>query len=99
MSRFPAHLVKMTPLEEQGMCHVHQETVRRRGCASRTRKTASETSAQLRVTLSEDLLSHLRKVAQQRHIPLRWLVAGLVYDTFESGIERSNDPQVALAGH
>jgi hypothetical protein len=35
------------------------------------------------VVLSDDLLNHLRKVAQQKRIPLRWLVAGLVCDTFE----------------
>ena len=34
------------------------------------------------VVLSDDLLSHLRKVAQEKHVPLRWLVAGLVCDTF-----------------
>jgi hypothetical protein len=78
------------------MYHVHQETVRRQGCTGRTRITASDTSPQVRVTLSEDLLSHLRKVAQQRHIPLRWLVAGLVCDTFETGIERSVEDQVAV---
>ena len=49
---------------------------------------------QVRVTLSEDLLDHLRRVAQEKHVPLRWLVAGLVYDT----LERSVDRQVALAG-
>ena len=46
------------------------------------------------MTLSEDLLNHLRRVAQQEHVPLRWLVAGLVCDT----LERSVDRQVALAG-
>ena len=49
---------------------------------------------QVRVTQSDDLLNHLRRVAQQEHVPLRWLVAGLVYDT----LERSVDRQVALAG-
>jgi len=53
---------------------------------------------QLRVTLSDDLLNHLRRVAQQEHVPLRWLVAGLVYDTFVAGLERPLDRQVALAG-
>jgi len=50
------------------------------------------------VVLSDDLLSHLRRVAQENHIPLRWLVAGLVCDTLESGIDRSGDHQVALSG-
>jgi len=31
----------------------------------------------LLVVLSDDLLCHLRRVAQEQHIPLRWLVAGL----------------------
>jgi hypothetical protein len=53
---------------------------------------------QVRVTLSDDLLNHLRRVAQEKHVPLRWLVAGLVYDTFEAGLERSVNRQVALAG-
>ena len=53
---------------------------------------------QLRVTLSDDLLNHLRGVAQQEHVPLRWLVAGLVCDTFEARLERPLDRQVALAG-
>jgi hypothetical protein len=70
----------------------HESTCRR------TRKIPSDTSPQVRVTLSDDLLNHLRRVAQEKHVPLRWLVAGLVYDTFESGLERSLDRQVALAG-
>jgi hypothetical protein len=53
---------------------------------------------QVRVTLSDDLLNHLRRVAQQEHVPLRWLVAGLVCDTFEAGLERPLDRQLALAG-
>jgi hypothetical protein len=50
------------------------------------------------VVLSDDLLSHLRKLAQQKHVPLRWLVAGLVCDTFESGIEQTMNRQAALTG-
>ena len=47
------------------------------------------------VVLSDDLLSHLRRVAQEQHVSLRWLVAGLVCDTLRRG---SNDVerQVAL---
>ena len=52
----------------------------------------------IHVVLSDDLLSHLRKLAQEQHIPLRWLVAGLICDTFESRIEQSVDRQVALTG-
>jgi hypothetical protein len=36
------------------------------------------------VTLSDDLWNHLRKEAKELHIPLRWLVAGLVCDTLET---------------
>jgi len=50
----------------------------------------------IHVVLSDDLLSHLRKLAQELHIPLRWLVAGLICDTLESRIEQSVDRQVAL---
>ena len=50
------------------------------------------------VVLSDDLLCHLRRVAQEQHVPLRWLVAGLVCDTFESKIEQTMNRQVALTG-
>ena len=30
-------------------------------------------SPQVRVTLSDDLLNHLRKTAQEQHVSLRWL--------------------------
>jgi hypothetical protein len=49
----------------------------------------------LAVVLSDELLCHLRKVAQERHIPLRWLVAGLVCDTFESGMDQTINRQAA----
>jgi hypothetical protein len=52
----------------------------------------------LKIVLSDDLLSHLRKLAQREHVPLRWLVAGLVCDTIESRIEQSVDHQLALTG-
>ena len=48
------------------------------------------------VVLSDDLLSHLRRVAQEKHVPLRWLVAGLVCDTFESGIEQTMNRQCLM---
>ena len=57
-----------------------------------------DTNPDILVVLSDDLLSHLRRVAQQQHIPLRWLVAGLVCDTFETEIERSVEHQIALTG-
>ena len=52
----------------------------------------------IHVVLSDDLLSRLRSVAQEQHVPLRWLVAGLVCDTFEAGIERSVDHQATATG-
>ena len=57
-----------------------------------------DASPSIQVVLSDDLLSHLRKVAQEKHVPLRWLVAGLICDTLEPGIEPSVDRQVALTG-
>ena len=80
------------------MHHAHEEAPRRLGHASPTRRGSRGSDPQVRVTLSDDLLNHLRRVAQQEHVPLRWLIAGLVYDTFEAGLERSVDRQVALAG-
>ena len=57
-----------------------------------------DTGPNILVVLSDDLLSHLRKLAQQKHVPLRWLVAGLVCDTFESEIEQTMNRQVPLMG-
>jgi hypothetical protein len=76
------------------MHHAHDEVPDRLCPASPPRRGSRGAGSQVRVTLSEDLLDHLRRVAQQKHVPLRWLVAGLVYDT----LERSLDRQVALAG-
>src|SRR5208337_4455507 len=42
-------------------------------------------TSQVIVTLSADLLKQLRKEAREQHVPLRWLVAGLVCDTLETG--------------
>ena len=80
------------------MNQAHDEASDRFRPAGRTRRGSLGADPQVRVTLSEDLLDHLRRVAKQKHIPLRWLVAGLVYDTFEAGLERALDRQVALAG-
>ena len=46
-----------------------------------------ETNREIRVTLSDELMAELRKVAQRDHIPLRWLVAGLVCDTISAESE------------
>ena len=42
-----------------------------------------DATPQILVTLSEDLLKKLRREAETRHVPLRWLVAGLVCDTLD----------------
>lgn len=47
--------------------------------------TSSPTIA---VTLSADLLNHLRHVAQIEDVPLNWLVVGLVCDSIETWNER-----------
>jgi hypothetical protein len=55
--------------------------------ASRIRRVERKISPQVRVTLSDDLLSHLRTEAKSKHVPLRWLVAGLVCDTMRGEYE------------
>ena len=55
-------------------------------------------SPQVRVTLSDDLLNHLRKTAEEPHVPLRWLVAGLVCDTLEARTEHHEDDHVPFEG-
>lgn len=54
-----------------------------------------DASPQIRVTLSEELLEHLRHEAETRHVPLRWLVAGLVCDTLDRE-EAPARPRTAL---
>jgi hypothetical protein len=51
-------------------------------------------SQQVRDTLSDDLLTHLRKTAQAQHVSIRWLVAGLVCDTLESRAEHHEEDHV-----
>jgi len=46
-------------------------------------------SPTISVTLSVDLLNHLRQVAQIQNVPLNWLVAGLVCDTIVAWNERN----------
>jgi hypothetical protein len=43
-----------------------------------------DATSEIRVTLSRDLIKQLRQEAVTRHVPLRWLVAGLVCDTLEA---------------
>ena len=45
--------------------------------------------SQISVTLSDELLHHLRIQAQRLHVPLKWLVAGLVVDTSEPAFPRA----------
>ncbi|QEH37170.1 hypothetical protein OJF2_57570 [Aquisphaera giovannonii] len=51
---------------------------------------------EIRVTLSDDLLSHLKKEAEEQRVPLLWLVAGLVCDTLENAKSPGDYPR-ALA--
>ena len=55
-------------------------------------------TSQVMVTLSADLLKQLRKEAREQHVPLRWLVAGLVCDTLETGRQLRDAGQPAFAG-
>ena len=57
-----------------------------------------DASPSIHVVLSNGLLSSLRRVAQEEHVPLPWLVAGLVCDTFALGIELSVDRRASAMG-
>ena len=80
------------------MNHAHHETVCRRSHTSRTHRIGMSAEPQVRVTLSDDLLNHLRKMAQSKHAPLRWLVAGLVCDTMKSESEQHQVHCVGCGG-
>jgi hypothetical protein len=41
-------------------------------------------TAEVDVTLSPDLFDHLRAEAERLGLPLAWLVASLIVDTFEA---------------
>jgi hypothetical protein len=56
-----------------------------------------DATAHIRVTLSDDLLDHLRREAEARHVPLRWLVAGLVCDTLDQDDPAARARSTALA--
>lgn len=47
-------------------------------------------SPELSVTLSTDLLRHLRAESRRLEIPLKWLVAGMVVDTLTSAEARES---------
>jgi hypothetical protein len=44
-----------------------------------------DANPEFRVTLSDELLERLRLEAVTRHVPLRWLIAGIICDTLEAG--------------
>jgi hypothetical protein len=98
LSRSPALFPEIPSLEGQGMNHAHHGPVCRRRHTGRTHQIGNNAGPQVQVTLSNDLLNHLRQTAQEKHVPLRWLVAGLVCDTLETGLERCVKRQVALTG-
>jgi hypothetical protein len=56
-----------------------------------------DANAEVFVTLSADLLDRLRKVAQKEHIPLRWLVAGLICDTVDADLLKADAGACDLA--
>jgi len=76
-------------LEGLEMKGVFGEIVDRERCIGRGRRFHADRAPQVQVTLSADMLNHLRMESQSSQIPLRWLVAGLVCDTMESGVEPS----------
>jgi hypothetical protein len=40
-------------------------------------------NSEILVTLSDELLDRIRRQARELHIPMKWLVAGLVCDTID----------------
>jgi hypothetical protein len=56
-----------------------------------------DANAEVFVTLSADLLDRLRKVAQKEHVPLRWLVAGLICDTVDADRSLASATSGAMA--
>ena len=47
-------------------------------------------SPTISVTLSADLLDHLRRLAEAQHVPMSWLVTGLICDTIATCNERAD---------
>jgi len=47
----------------------------------------AETWQEIFVTLSDELLGHLRGLAADLEVPFEWLVAGIVCDTLERSVE------------
>jgi hypothetical protein len=73
------------------MKNVRRESVGRGHFVSRARQLNTDRVPQVQVTLSLDLLNHLRMEARSRHVPLRWLVAGLVCDTMKPEVTERSD--------
>jgi hypothetical protein len=61
------------------------------------KEPAMDANGEIRVTLSNELLKQLRKEAASCHVPLRWLVAGLVCDTVETCNQTTSSNRPALA--
>jgi hypothetical protein len=49
------------------------------------------------VTLSDELFDRLRAEARKLHVPVKWLVASLVCDTFDSSTLQNNGTAQRLA--
>jgi hypothetical protein len=49
------------------------------------------TNREILVTLSDELFDRMRLQAQELHIPLKWLVAGLICDTIDPAEESPAD--------
>jgi hypothetical protein len=58
-----------------------------------------DANQEFQVTLSEDLMKRLRKEAQSQHVPIRWLVAGIICDTMDSKKSPLETNRGAFAGH
>ena len=58
-----------------------------------------KTHSDILVTLSDPLFDRLRAQAQELHIPLKWLVAGLVCDTVDPVEEPQRDRSAHLVRH
>src|SRR5262249_10550071 len=89
--RFPARFLKIPMMGGQGMKDVRREAVGRGHFVGRARQLATDQAPQVQVTLSPDLLNHLRTEARSRHVSLRWLVTGLVCDTMKPEVAERSD--------
>jgi hypothetical protein len=81
-------------LEGLEMQYTRRDSVGRGPFVGQTPRLHADEAPQVRVTLSVDLLNHLRTESQSRHIPLRWLVAGLVCDTMNTDVKPSSEHEV-----